>query len=622
MSIILEQLHKRYDNHPIVNHVSLEVANGEFFVLLGSSGSGKTTILNLISGLTLPDEGRVLLNGRDVTWLTPQERQVGFVFQNYALFQHMTVTDNIEFGLRVRRVAAAERRRRRDELLELVGLTGFGGRMPRQLSGGQQQRVALARALAHRPEVLLLDEPLGALDAKIRIELRRTLRAIQRELGITTILVTHDQEEAFELADRLGVMSFGRLLEVGPPHDLYLRPQTEFVATFLGTANLLLGQAVANGVQVGTHHFKLPPSQQPLPEERRVQVLFRPEDVTLSLLDNQMDCPVLGLGKIEQQLFLGAFERLRLRLPALPNVRVISPPIAFGESGLLVEATRTQDEASRQPLQIGQEAYVGIRRIHVLAHPGLRFLILTDGSSMATLTAAGQLARLTHARVTLLVYGLAEDHQQAHLQRAKERLGSGLTALETRLSPYPAGEAVANEVEQQPYDLVITAFTAEENQVRLAEQILEKGEHHLLLVSASLPLPSKALISVTGGEPGKGDVLFTGRLIRHLGAEARLMAVLPDRSPLTHQQATRFLDGGVKTLESLGVPAESALRFGPVRDEIISEVEAGNYEMLVLGCPLPDLQGHISLNGVVSQILHHNPTYPVLIIKTPQLERD
>ncbi|MDQ3248862.1 MAG: ABC transporter ATP-binding protein, partial [Chloroflexota bacterium] len=221
MSIILEQLTKRYEGHPVVNNVSLEVGDGELFVLLGSSGSGKTTVLSMIAGLTGTDEGRILLHGRDVTHLPTQQRHVGYVFQNYALFQHMSVADNIEFGLRVRKVATGERRRRRDELLDLVGLSGLGSRLPRQISGGQQQRVALARALAHNPDVLLLDEPLGALDAKIRIELRRTLKVIQRELGIATILVTHDQEEAFELADRLGVMSFGRLLEVGHPQTLY-----------------------------------------------------------------------------------------------------------------------------------------------------------------------------------------------------------------------------------------------------------------------------------------------------------------------------------------------------------------------------------------------------------------
>jgi len=255
MSILLEQLTKRYDGHPVVNNVSLEVGDGEFFVLLGSSGSGKTTILSLIAGLTGVDHGRVLLHGRDVTYLPTQQRKVGFVFQNYALFESMDVAENVEFGLRIRKVPGAERRQRRDELLDLVGLAGLGSRMPRQLSGGQQQRVALARALAYQPDVLLLDEPLGALDAKIRAELRRNLKSIQRKLGIATILVTHDQEEAFDLGDRIGVMSFGRLLEIGTPDELYQKPQTEFVASFLGSGNLLLGKISSRGVQLGPLQF-------------------------------------------------------------------------------------------------------------------------------------------------------------------------------------------------------------------------------------------------------------------------------------------------------------------------------------------------------------------------------
>jgi len=257
VSIVLDRLFKRFDNHLVVNDVSLEVADGEFFVLLGPSGSGKSTVLRLIAGLTEIDQGNVRLHGRDVTRLAPQRRGVGLVFQHYALFRHMSVAENIEFALRIRRVAPQERRRRREELLDLVGLSGLGGRSPRQLSGGQQQRVALARALARQPEVLLLDEPFGALDARIRTELRRTIRAIQRELKITTIFVTHDQEEAFELADRLGVMNFGRLLEIGPPQELYLRPQTEFVATFLGTANLMVGGSTPEAVGRGPVQFPL-----------------------------------------------------------------------------------------------------------------------------------------------------------------------------------------------------------------------------------------------------------------------------------------------------------------------------------------------------------------------------
>ncbi|MCX6046333.1 MAG: ABC transporter ATP-binding protein, partial [Chloroflexi bacterium] len=414
MSILLEQLTKRYEGHPVVNNVSLEVADGEFFVLLGSSGSGKTTVLSMIAGLTGIDEGRVLLHGRDVTQLPTQERRVGYVFQNYALFQHMSVADNIEFGLRVRKVAVNERRKRRDELLELVGLAGLGNRMPRQISGGQQQRVALARALAHQPDVLLLDEPLGALDAKIRIELRRTLKTIQRELRLATILVTHDQEEAFELADRLGVMSFGRLLEIGLPEALYQHPQTEFVATFLGTANLMVGHATREGVQVGPHHFPMQHAPGSVDDTQRVQVLFRPEDVILATATDGLGCTPLGQGEVEQTTFGGSFERLRLRLPPIPGVRAISPPVPYGSNAIIIEATRTQDQVGRLPLLPGQKVWVGINRIHALTHPGLRFLLPTDGSppAQAALVVAGQIARLAHARVTLLGYGLTGEALQ------------------------------------------------------------------------------------------------------------------------------------------------------------------------------------------------------------------
>jgi sulfate transport system ATP-binding protein len=619
MSIVLEQLTKRYDGHPVVYNVSLEITDGEFFVLLGSSGSGKSTILNMIAGLVPVDQGRVILHGRDVTYLPPQERRVGFVFQNYALFQHMSVADNIEFGLRVRHVSRAERRRRRDELLELVGLAGLGNRMPHQISGGQQQRVALARALAHQPEVLLLDEPLGALDAKIRVELRRTLRAIQRELGVIAILVTHDQEEAFELADRLGVMSFGRLLEVGPPQELYQRPQTEFVATFLGTANLLVGQRCApNGVQVGPVCFPLNTEVGQMNHSERVQVLFRPEDVELAASPEALACPQLGKAEVEQSIFGGSFERLRLRLPRIPGVRPISPPVAYGDGSVLVEATRSQDLVSCLPLQPGDSVWVGVRQIHALAHPGLSFLIVTDGSSLAqgALALGGQIARLAHARITLLGCGQRPDLLQPHLQKAKEQLGSGLAALQLQATSDPLAEAVAKEVERQPYDLVVLGFQRQES-VEVAEQILQSGEHHLLLVSQPQPAPARALICVASGEPGKADVLFAGRLVRHVGAEATLLSILPqnDNQPLAQSRAERFLASGARTLELLGVPARVAIRSGPVREEITHEITAGNYDLLVMGAPLRQRDGKISLNGVVGQILNVI-NRPVLIVRS------
>jgi sulfate/thiosulfate transport system ATP-binding protein len=268
MSIILTELNKRFGPNLVVNNLSLTLSEGELFVLLGSSGSGKSTVLRLIAGLTDLDSGKVELNGRDVTHLPPQERGVGFVFQNYSLFPHMTITENIEFGLRIRKVPAAERQQRSEELLDLVGLSGLGKRHPSQLSGGQQQRVALARALAYKPEVLLLDEPFGALDVKIRAQLRESLKTIQRELGVTTILVTHDQEEAFELADRIGLIDRGSLVEIGAPEHLYHYPSTEFAAIFIGGGNVLVGRRNESEISLGGVSL-------PFPENAPAMILAR-----------------------------------------------------------------------------------------------------------------------------------------------------------------------------------------------------------------------------------------------------------------------------------------------------------------------------------------------------------
>ncbi|HEY4573080.1 MAG TPA: ATP-binding cassette domain-containing protein [Thermoanaerobaculia bacterium] len=626
MSIVLADLTKRYGGHPVVSSVSLEVGDGELFVLLGSSGSGKSTLLRMIAGLSEVDAGRVMLRGRDVTDLPPAARGVGFVFQSYALFRGMPVAENVEFALAVRGVPAAQRRRRRDELLELVGLSGLGGRMPRQLSGGQQQRVALARALAHQPEVLLLDEPFGALDAKVRLELRRTIREIQRELGITTIFVTHDQEEAFELADRLAVLSFGRLLEVGPPDELYLRPETEFVATFLGTANLMVGEATPEGVRLGP--VQLPLSTRAEAGTRRVQVLFRPEDVAVRDAAESLACPLLGRAVVEQRSFVGSFERLRLRLPPIPGVRAIAPPVPFGRDEIWVEATRSQDLARRFPLRPGDSTFVGVQRVHALVHPGLRFLLLTNGfaRSRAALALGGELARRAHARVAVLGPAAADGSGDRALQEAREALGSGLAALETRLTAEPPAEAVAEEVSRRPCDLVILSLPPRDG-VEMAEEVLAAGQHHLLLAPVEggtsgngVQPPARLLICVAVGEPGKEDVSFSGRLARHLGAEVTILTVLPERTrdPQEEEQAARFLDRSARTLRRLGVPVDTRIRKGGVREEILAQIAEGKHDLLVLGAPLPGRDGRIGLGGFVGKLLPETSRLPVLIVRSPE----
>jgi putative spermidine/putrescine transport system ATP-binding protein len=235
---------KSYGHVAAVAGVDLTVEEGEFFALLGPSGSGKTTLLRLIAGFERPDAGRIELGGRDVTSVPPHQRETNTVFQDYALFPHMTVGDNIGYGLRVKGVPRAERRKRVERALRMVRLVGLDARRPNQLSGGQRQRVALARAVVNEPEVLLLDEPLGALDLKLRQEMQLELKRIQKEVGITFVYVTHDQEEALTMSDRVAVMSNGRIEQIGPPVDVYERPATEFVAGFIGISNLLTRDGV------------------------------------------------------------------------------------------------------------------------------------------------------------------------------------------------------------------------------------------------------------------------------------------------------------------------------------------------------------------------------------------
>jgi sulfate transport system ATP-binding protein len=251
MRIDIDTVSKQFGDFTALQDVSLEVPEGSLTALLGPSGSGKSTLLRIIAGLETPDSGTVSIAGDDVSYVAPQKRGIGFVFQHYAAFTHMSVRDNVAFGLQIRKRSKAEIQSRVDELLELVGLTKWGDQRPSQLSGGQRQRMALARALAVAPKVLLLDEPFGALDAVVRAELRAWLRRLHDEQGTTTVLVTHDQEEAMEVSDRIAVMSAGTIEQVGSPRDIYDRPASEFVMGFVGPVSRLGGQLVR------PHDFKI-----------------------------------------------------------------------------------------------------------------------------------------------------------------------------------------------------------------------------------------------------------------------------------------------------------------------------------------------------------------------------
>jgi putative spermidine/putrescine transport system ATP-binding protein len=313
----IDTLTKRYGDFHAVRDVSLQVADGEFLVLLGPSGCGKTTTLRMVAGFIEPTGGSVRLGGRDVTTLPPWKRNAGMVFQSYALFPHLTVAQNVAFGLEMRKLGKTEIGKRVEEALALVRLSGFGGRLPRQLSGGQQQRVALARALAIRPDVLLLDEPLSNLDAKLRQEVRVEIRELQQKLGLTTVMVTHDQEEALTMADRLVVMSEGAVRQIGTQRDLYERPADRFVADFVGRSTFFEGMVEAPGRFRTDGGLALACSGG---AQGRGSLALRPERVGIA------QTPWIGLdnslpGTVEFVSYLGALIDIHVRLS--PRDRLI-----------------------------------------------------------------------------------------------------------------------------------------------------------------------------------------------------------------------------------------------------------------------------------------------------------
>jgi sulfate transport system ATP-binding protein len=314
VSVVAERLTKRIGAQTIVEDVSFEVKAGETVALLGPSGGGKSTVLRILAGLEEPDGGEVYLHGERATFLPVQERRVGFVFQGYALFKHMTVAQNIGFGLEVRKLPRGEIERKVRELLSLVELSGLGERYPSELSGGQRQRVALARALAPGSNVLLLDEPFGALDAKVRLSLREQLRRLARERAITVVLVTHDQEEAMDLADRVVVLHQGKVEQVGTPAEIYDHPATEFVARFVGATNVLRGEVRGGTAEMGTLRAPAPPGDH---EGRAVTAIVRPHDVELSgrVGDGAEDAsPNVTTGRIERMNRVGHMVKIQLAL--------------------------------------------------------------------------------------------------------------------------------------------------------------------------------------------------------------------------------------------------------------------------------------------------------------------
>jgi len=367
-------LSKRFKKSRVLADVSFDVAEGESLVLLGASGSGKTTILRIIAGLEQPDSGQVILHGKDVTDLPARERGVGVIFQAYALFPRMTVEKNIGFGLKIRRRPRKERKKIVNDLLKLVQLDEHRKKYPWQLSGGQQQRVAIARTLAYKPQVLLFDEPFGALDAQTRVHLRREIRALLRQVKVPSVFITHDQEEALELGDRIAVLNDGHLEQIGTPDEVYNHPATEYVATFLGAANLLLGVVNQGAVEIGSASLPAEKETGRFREGQSVKLVFRPEDVCLSPDANLPEgCRRLANGVIEEVSFVGAYERLNVRLDLARRLPESETPLyevtlntPGRMTGVPIIVTRPKPKAGATKYEAGDRVAVGLTSFSLL----------------------------------------------------------------------------------------------------------------------------------------------------------------------------------------------------------------------------------------------------------------
>jgi ABC-type Fe3+/spermidine/putrescine transport system ATPase subunit/nucleotide-binding universal stress UspA family protein len=604
VSIVLENLVKRYDNVPIVDGVSLEVKNGELFVLLGPSGSGKSTILRLIAGLIPLDGGKIVLEGRDVTTLAPQERGTGFVFQNYSIFRHMTVSQNIQLGLKIRKAPAADRVRKSEELLEMVGLAGLGDRRADQLSGGQQQRVALARALAYEPTVLLLDEPFGALDVKIRVQLRRTLKELRSRLSVTTILVTHDQEEAFDLADRVGIMERGELLDVGTPEEIYARPRTPFTATFLGAGNVLISRATSGVVHLGSVAVPLPASMT-AEDDKNVQILIRPEHVIASDAGPVADAHPLGEGTIVERAFGGMHRRLRVRLPRLPVTRQVQPIVPFGENAMLIDFAIPADQAP-----VGDRVWVGFRSCHVIEEIHPQVLVLDDPDApRATLEVARVLTERIRGRATILA--VASGAEGAEVVRAEARARAEAAGFPKTIDPRirfgNAFDQLRVEQAEQVYDYtVIWGSTGlEQNQSRISRRVVEMLDHlrnPLLVVKGERTSMRKILIGSAAGEPGKADVSAAGRLARRIGAAVVLVHVTREGAQAP-DAARDHLQRAERALIALDVPVEVEIRQAPSPARGILDVaKTAECDLVVIGQHQPGARWRARRDDVSLQV--------------------
>jgi sulfate/thiosulfate transport system ATP-binding protein len=361
-------LSKWFGSERVLDDVSFSIAEGGSLVLLGHSGSGKSTTLRIIAGLIEPDAGEVYLRGRHIEHLRARERNMGVIFQNYALFPRMTVEENIGFGLRIRGMNKEKRRVIVDELLGMTGMSEQRDKYPAQISGGQQQRVAIARALAYKPDLLLFDESFSALDPQTRGSLRREIRALLRRLRVPALFITHDQEEAMELGDEIAILNGGRLEQIGAPDEVYNSPQTEFVATFLGTANVVEGSWRDGLIALDCGRVLSPPRPAPPIVSEKVKIVFRPEDITLGPPTGLVETPYhLGGGEVIDITFTGATENVMIRLLPWGGEKEQSPDLVSGKKcDFVIKVLRTKWDSRKLKLAPGETVSVGLKSYKIL----------------------------------------------------------------------------------------------------------------------------------------------------------------------------------------------------------------------------------------------------------------
>lgn len=623
MSIVLDKIYKRLGKLLVVNNFSLEIFDGELFVLLGSSGSGKSTLLRIIAGLIKTDSGTIHIKGNDVTNLAPQKRNTGFVFQNYSVFQHMTVEENVEFGLRIRKVPAKERKIKSTELIDLTGLTGLESRTAIQLSGGQQQRVAVARALAYEPMVLLLDEPFGALDIKIRAQLRRSLKLIQSKLKVTTILVTHDQEEAYELADRIGIINHGQLIEVNSSEELYYHPRSEYTATFIGGGNVIAGRKIRNQIKVGSISLPFPENAPQHDENAPVKILFRPETTILSRNEFTEEDKIFKLGKgvIKDIKFSGNYYKIITELNELRGSQPVIPRLRYGQKAINIETVISGARLETEHYQLNKEYWIGIKQYHVLEPSGLKLLVYHDKLSVESPAAEFGLNLAKESGGSVHLLSIVKSSEQmpkirSRLEKLKTSWQQKLinSTINVRKGSYT--EEVIKEAQEGFYEIIIFDLTEGiRDFVERKMHLLLSLKIPVLLVKNNHSQIRRILICTAGGEPGKGDIRFGSRVARLTGADVVLFHVAHTyKSSEELRRAEYHLELGKITLDALDIKSDIKIELHDnIVGRIISETGKNEYDLIVMGASFPRVSRFFSLPNITNQIIS-KAQIPVLIV--------